>query len=70
MDLQPAALRPMAACAYLGVGRTKIYELIRDGHLQAVKVGRCTLISRESLDRLVSATQPAPRQTDASEERR
>ena len=33
----------------LGLGRTKIYELIRDGRLQAVKVGRRRLVKVDSL---------------------
>jgi len=33
-----------------GVGKTKFYELIRDGVLPAYKLGRRTLISIEDLD--------------------
>jgi putative molybdopterin biosynthesis protein len=32
------------------IGRTKIYEEIRDGNLEAIKVGKLTLIPRESIE--------------------
>jgi excisionase family DNA binding protein len=31
-------------------GRTKIYELIKDGHLVAVKIGRRTFVTRASIE--------------------
>lgn len=37
----------------LGIGRTKIYELINDGTLAAVKIGRRTLITVASIRRLI-----------------
>lgn len=38
----------------LKIGRTKVYELIKGGHLQAVKVGRNTRVIAASTQRLVS----------------
>ena len=38
-----------------GLGRTKIDQLMRDGTLERTKVGRRTLISVESIERLVRA---------------
>ncbi|OYX63366.1 MAG: hypothetical protein B7Y88_12985 [Sphingomonadales bacterium 32-64-17] len=38
-----------------GLGRTKIDQLMRDGTLERTKVGRRTLISVESIERLVGA---------------
>ncbi len=32
-----------------GIGRTKLYELIRDGEIEAVKLGRRTLIRAGSV---------------------
>ena len=37
------------AAAQLGVGRTKIYDLIASGALEAVKVDRCRRIRRDDL---------------------
>lgn len=37
----------------LGVGRTKIYELINEGKLKTVKIGRRTLVKTASIRALV-----------------
>ncbi len=47
-------LRVKDAQSSSGLGRTKLYELIGDGTLQTVKVGRARLILRESLDALLT----------------
>lgn len=36
-------------CNRLGVGRTKVFELIKAGDLVKAKVGRCTCVTSESL---------------------
>ncbi|HKY81625.1 MAG TPA: helix-turn-helix domain-containing protein [Sphingobium sp.] len=38
-----------------GLGTTKIYQLVRTGKLQTVKVGRRTLIKTDSIRALVNA---------------
>ena len=38
-----------------GLGRTTIFELIRKGELQIVKIGRRTFITRKSLNDFVEA---------------
>lgn len=35
---------------YAGIGRTKLWELISSGQLQASKIGRSVRISKTSLD--------------------
>jgi excisionase family DNA binding protein len=35
-------------CSRFGIGRTKVYEEIRSGRLEAVKVGRRTLITEQA----------------------
>lgn len=37
----------------LSLGRTSIYQLIRDGRLETVKMGRRTLVRIESIRRLI-----------------
>jgi excisionase family DNA binding protein len=37
----------------LGLGRTSIYALIRDGRLETIKFGRRTLVKVESIRRLL-----------------
>lgn len=37
----------------LGLGKTTIHKLLRDGELQKIKLGRATLISAESIDALI-----------------
>jgi excisionase family DNA binding protein len=39
----------------LGLGRTSIYGLIAEGKLEAIKIGRRTLVRVESIRRLVAA---------------
>jgi excisionase family DNA binding protein len=41
------------AAQALGIGRTSIYALIREGRLKTVKLGRRTLITVESIQRLI-----------------
>jgi len=46
-------LRVKAACEYAQIGRSKLYELIRQGDIAARKMGSATLISLNSLDLLM-----------------
>ena len=39
-------------CAAVPCGRTKTYELIADGEIEAIKLGKKTLIPRAELERL------------------
>lgn len=48
--ISSALLRVQEACDYARIGRTKLYELIQNGTLRAVKVGAATRIGRDSLD--------------------
>jgi excisionase family DNA binding protein len=42
-------VRVPEACRITGIGRSKLYELIRDGKVRTVKVGSITLIPLKSL---------------------
>jgi excisionase family DNA binding protein len=41
------------AAAALGIGRTKLYELISRGDLKAFKIGRRTLVTTKSIRDLI-----------------
>lgn len=45
------AFRIAEIIAAYGIGKTKVYEEIKAGRLKIYKLGRSTLVSRESLDR-------------------
>lgn len=45
----------------LSLGRTKVYELISDGRLQLVKVGRKSLITETSIEAFVTSLVEATR---------
>jgi excisionase family DNA binding protein len=42
---------------YIGIGRTTIYDLINKGQLEAVKIGRRTLITTASIHKLLNQGQ-------------
>ncbi|MGH9073571.1 MAG: helix-turn-helix domain-containing protein [Acidimicrobiales bacterium] len=43
------------AAAALGVGRTKVYELVGRGQLEAVHIGRCCRIPMDALEAYVAS---------------
>lgn len=50
----PPALLPINnACDYTGLGRTRMYELLKNQEISAVRIGGRTLIRRDSLDALI-----------------
>ncbi len=55
MDVTPAALSISEAARFLGLGRTKLYELIQHGDLPVVHLGGRTLIRRLDAEALLNA---------------
>lgn len=51
--MEPLTVTVAHARDALGIGTTKIYELIGQGHLQTVKIGRRTLVRTKSIHALV-----------------
>jgi excisionase family DNA binding protein len=51
--LEPLTVRIPVAIRLTGIGRSKLYELIKTGELKTVKIGSSTLITMASLRRLV-----------------
>jgi excisionase family DNA binding protein len=59
--------RTSEAKAALGVGTTKLYELINNGMLDARRFGRRTYITGASIEALVGALKPVITPTMAAE---
>ncbi len=53
-DIKTALLDLPRAQSALGIGRSSLFELLRAGHLPAVKVGRRTLIRTSDLRRFIA----------------
>lgn len=50
---EPICVRINEAARMIGVGRTKLYELIAAGEVESVKLGKATRITTASLHDLV-----------------
>jgi excisionase family DNA binding protein len=55
LPVEPLCLRIPAACAFVGISRSKLYELIAAGEIETIKLGTATLVLTESLRGLVDA---------------
>ena len=55
MTMQIVAAPINDAAKSLGIGRTKVYDLINTGKLKTVKIGRRTLIKVDSIHALLEA---------------
>lgn len=53
-ELPPLLLNPEQAARLLGMGRHRIFDLIRDGALRSVKVGNSRRISARALAEFVA----------------
>ena len=49
---EPLLVTVQEARKLIGIGTTKLYELINEGRLEVVKIGRRTMVRFESLKRL------------------
>lgn len=52
-SVEPICVRVNDAARMIGVGRTKLYELISCGELETVKIGKATRVTTSSLHDLV-----------------
>lgn len=50
---EPMLYTPTEAAAALGIGRSKLYELLQAGVLESVRIGACRRIPAEALTDLV-----------------
>lgn len=53
LAIEPLTVRIPVAIQLTGIGRSKLYELIKSGDLETVKIGTATLVTMASLRRLV-----------------
>lgn len=53
-SLAPLTVRVSEACRLTGIGRSKLYLLINEGHIRTIKVGSMTLIPMRSLEAFLS----------------
>jgi len=51
--MQPITTSINETAKALGLGRTSIYALIREGRLETIKLGRRTLVKVDSIRRLL-----------------
>lgn len=51
--VEPICVRINDAARMIGIGRTKLYELIATGEVETVKLGRGTRVTVASLYRLI-----------------
>jgi excisionase family DNA binding protein len=47
-------LTPTEAAEALGIGRSKLYELMRAGHVESVLIGAARRIPKDALERYVA----------------
>jgi excisionase family DNA binding protein len=57
--MDPVTVTIPGATKALGIGTTKLYELIGAGKLRAVKLGRRTLVRTDSIRELVDTLEAA-----------
>lgn len=58
--IAPLLLRPEEAADYLGIGRTKVYELIRSGALRSVRIGTLRRVPASALTEFVTQLEQEP----------
>jgi len=51
--VEPICVRINDAARMIGVGRTKLYELISKGEVETVKIGKATRVTTASLHELI-----------------
>jgi excisionase family DNA binding protein len=49
-QVEPICVKVNEAARMIGVGRTKLYELIASGEIEAIKLGKSTRITTASLN--------------------
>jgi len=63
----PLLLGALEVARLLGIGRTKVYELIVRGELPIVRIGRCVRVSRSHLAVWIESRTAKPLELDAED---
>ncbi len=63
---EPILLTPTEAARALGIGRSKLYELLQTGVLESVHIGACRRIPTDALTKLVSRLRGVEADAEAS----
>lgn len=58
--VQPQGLSVLDACKFLGVGKTTLYEAIKQGRLKVRKLGKRTIIVRADLEEFLASLPTSP----------
>jgi excisionase family DNA binding protein len=53
--MESMLLKPEEVADYLNVGRSKVYELMRAGDLESVRIGTCRRVPRAAVDSYIEA---------------
>lgn len=53
-------LTPVEAAKALGIGRSKLYELLQTGQLNSVRIGACRRVPAEALTAFLQTLRDAP----------
>jgi excisionase family DNA binding protein len=59
-DSPVVLLTPEQAAEALGIGRWKLYDLLRQGRLRSIRIGSCRRISTDALRAFVSELEDDP----------
>jgi len=51
--VEPLLLRASEAAVVLGIGRTKVFEMLASGELPAIRIGRCLRVPKDRLERWI-----------------
>lgn len=51
----PLAVTVDDACGRIGIGRSKFYQLVAEGQIRIIKIGRRTLVRYEELESLLNS---------------
>jgi excisionase family DNA binding protein len=58
-EMDKLLLTPAEAAAALGIGRSKVYELLHTGQLHSARIGTCRRIPADALNDLMAALRQA-----------
>lgn len=53
--MEPVTITIADACRVIGIGKNKVYDLINDGTLATVRIGRRQLVRVDSIKKLAGA---------------